>query len=332
MPRKLPPTPKLEELKSLSGREQTALAIEIVRDEKDVRALRAALELLRERPAWEAKSALLGRFAALAADGIKRDAGTYLRAAILQALRPLAQPGDLALLEQAAATYEYLPPGRSEEAGLLRSTALVVLSEVDGTLAAYHAVRLLNDPETSPLSGEPALTAVRLLAAQGNHLPLYAYVLSQARFQRPPPPLSEVISECLKGLTGMPRSLLPRVIAQYRDSSDEALLAGLVDLALDLGDQPAAAEFVRRFLADTRQYAVYRYLVARLVTDHDVRFLPDLARLAEREADPRRLAILDETLALGAGDPHVKAVVAALKARKAGRPKEQTHGRTDRTR
>jgi hypothetical protein len=331
MPRKLAPSPKLDQLKTLSGRERTALAIEIVADEKDVRALHAALEGLRERPAWEAKPALLERYAALAADGVKRDAGTYLRAAILQALRPLVQPADVPVLEQAAATYEYLPPGRSEEAGLLRSTALVVLNEVDGTLAAYHAVRLLNDPETSPLSGEPALTAVRLLAAQGNLLPLYAYVLAQARFQRPPPPLSEVISECLKSLAGMPPSLLPRVIAQYQDSSDEAVLAGLVDLALDLGDQPAAAQFVRGFLADTRQYAVYRYLVARLVTDHDARFLPDLARLAEREADPQRLAILEETLALGAGDPHVKAAVAALKARQASKNKERTRDRADRS-
>jgi hypothetical protein len=66
------------------------------------------------------------------------------------------------------------------------------------------------------------------------------------------------------------------------------------------------------------------------VTDHDARFLPELARLAERENDPRRLAIMEEVLALGAGDPHVKAAVTALKARRAGPAKEPKRDRTKR--
>lgn len=302
-------SPKLEQLKALTGAEQVALAIEIVAGEKDVQALRAALDVLRAHPTWEAKPALLERYAVLAADGVKRDAGTYLRAAILQALRSLVQPADVPLLEKAAATYEYLPPTHSEEAGLLRSTALVVLNEVDSHLAGYHAVRLLNDPETSPLSGEPALTAVRLLAAQDNRLPLYAYALH-------PRPLSEVISECLKSLAGMPASLVAAVIEQYQASTDEAVLVGLVDLALEYGDQAAVRDFIHALLSGTRQYAVYRYLVVRLVTSHEARYLPELARLSAQDTDPRRLAILEESLPLGAGDPHVKKALAALRARK----------------
>ena len=317
MPPKSTASPILNQLKALTGPEQVSLAIQVVRAEKDVRAVRAALDVLRAQPTWDAKPALLERYAALAADGVKRDAGTYLRAAILQALRPLLKPADVALLEDATAKYEYLPPTHSEEAGLLRSTALVVLNEVDPTLAAFHAVRLLNDPETSPLSGEPSLTAVRLLAAQDNRLPLYAYVLYQDRFRQPPPPLSEVISECLKSLAGLPASLLPPVIQRYAESADEAVLVGLVDLALEYGNEPATAGFLRGFLRGTRQYAVYRYLVVRLVTDHNAHFLPDLARLAAEDDDPRRLASLDEALALGAGDPLVKQAAAALQARSA---------------
>ena len=301
------PSPKLEELKALTGAAQATLAVEIVEREKDVRALRAALDVLKQQPTWQAKPALLARYAVLAADGVKRDAGTYLRAAILQALRPFVQPDDLPLLEQAVATYEYLPPTHSEEAGLLRSTALVVMFEVDAHLAAYHAVRLLNDPETSPLSGEPALTAARLLAAQENRWPLYGYVLYP-----PQPLLSEVISECLKSLAGMPASLLPGLVDKYRESHDEAVLVGLIDLALEYGGHPAAAGFVREFLGNTRQYAAYRYLVVRLVTGHNAHHLPEVARLAGQESDPRRLAILEEALALGAGDPHVKAALKAL--------------------
>jgi hypothetical protein len=123
-----------------------------------------------------------------------------------------------------------------------------------------------------------------------------------------------VISECLKSLAGMPASLLPAVIEKYRQSNDEAVLVGLVDLALEYGDHPAVAGFMREFLGGTRQYAVYRYLVVRLVTDHNAQYLPELARLAGRDTDPRRLAILKEALALGAGDPHVKAALKALRA------------------
>ena len=313
------PSPKLQELKTLTGAAQAGLAIEIVESEKDVQALRVALDVLKHHPTWQAKPALLARYATLAADGVKRDAGTYLRAAILQALRSLVQPDDLPLLEQAATTYEYLPPTHSEEAGLLRSTALVVMFELDAHLAAYHAVRLLNDPETSPLSGEPALTAARMLAAQENRWPLYAYVLYP-----PEPLLSEVISECLKSLAGMPASLLPRVVDKYRESHDEAILVGLIDLALEYGDHPAAAGFVREFLGNTRQYAAYRYLVVRLVTGHDAHHLPELARLAGQESDPHRLAILEEALPLGADDPHVKA---ALKALRGERPPRTLSGR-----
>ncbi len=309
------PSPKLAELKTLTGAAQATLALDIVEREKDVQALRAALDVLKHQPVAGARPALLARYAQLAADGVKRDAGTYLRAAILQALRSLAEPDDLPLLEQAARTYEYLPPTHSEEAGRLRSTALVVMFEVDAHLAAYHAVRLLNDPETSPLSGEPALTAARMLAAQENRWPLYGYVLYP-----PSPALSEVISECLKSLAGMPASLVPGLIEKYRESHDEAVLVGLVDLVLDWaaarGAHPAVAAFLRDFLGKTRQYAVYRYLVVRLVTSHNARFLPELARLAASESDPRRVAILEETLPLGAGDPHVKSVLAALRTGK----------------
>jgi hypothetical protein len=280
---------------------------EVVAASKDVVAVRAALDALRARPDPAARPALLGRFADLMAQGVKRDAGGYLRAAILQALRPVAGPEDVPLLTQATETYEFLPPNRSEEGTLLRATALVVLNEVDSTLAAYHATRLLADPHTSRLSGEPAATAVRVLAAIDQRLPLYYYALHQ------PEPQSEVLSECLKNLAGMPAALLPHLLTRHGATRDEVVLVGLLDLALEY--EPV--DFVRDFMRSTRLYAVYHYLVTRLVASHVGRWLAVVAGEAHGETDPRKMGLLEEALALGRPDPVVQAALGEIRERRA---------------
>jgi hypothetical protein len=158
-PRRAPPSPRLQELREPASEPaaQAALAQTVLATDKDVQAIRAAVEVLKQHPTPAARRLLRDRFDHYAADGVRRDAGTYLRATIIQALRQIALPDDLPLLERAATTYEFLPPGRSEEGSLLRSAALVTLDAVDPKLAAYHCIRLLADPYTSRLSGEPAV-------------------------------------------------------------------------------------------------------------------------------------------------------------------------------
>ena len=75
-------------------------------------------------------------------------------------------------------TYEFLPPKKEECTGRLRLAGLSLLETIDVVLASYHCVRLLNDPYTSRMSGEPALSAVRFLANQGQFLPLYGFLVS----------------------------------------------------------------------------------------------------------------------------------------------------------
>lgn len=310
MPPRLKASAGVEALQQLEGRAQTALALDLVARDKDPRAVRAALEVLKQRPTLDARPILHARFEALAADGIKRDAGTYLRAAILQALRPIAQPADLPFLERAAATYEFLPPTRSEEAGLLRSTALVVMNELDSRLAGFHAVRLLADPFNSRLSGEPALTAVHVLAAIDHFDPLYYYALHQ------PQPQSDVLSECLRSLAGLPPTLVPGLVERHGPTRDEVVLVGLFDLLLE-HDDPT---FVRQWMPATKLYAVYHYLVTRLVATPAPRWLALLAEQAERERDPRKLALLEEALALGRPDPVTQGALARVRARRASLP------------
>jgi hypothetical protein len=316
---RIKPSPQLEALNSLaeSPEKQTSLAIDIVSDGKDLRALRGALSVLARRPAAQARPALLARFDYLAADGIRRDTGGTLRAAIFDALRHIALPEDLPVCQRGVSTYEFLPPTRSEETWQLRAAALVVLNEVDTLHAAYHAVRLLADPHTSRLSGEPAVTAARVLAAQGSLLPLYYYVLHQAQ----PAPVSDVVAECLKSLAGLPLALILPLVEKYRDSDDDIVLVGLLDLAMAYEGSEFESALVGHVLQTTSSLAVYRYLATRIVSSHSPVHLPQLARQAQQQNDPQRLQILADALALGRPDPEIRAARAAVAQRLAARQK-----------
>ncbi len=79
---------------------------------------------------------------------------------------------------------------------MLRGGALIVLSEVDEQVARYFATRLLADGYTERMSGEPALTAVQVLATQEEWLPIYFCAVQSANGAP-----AEVVADCLRQLT-----------------------------------------------------------------------------------------------------------------------------------
>ncbi|NPV09765.1 MAG: hypothetical protein HPY83_17620 [Anaerolineae bacterium] len=241
-----------------------------------------------------------------ASDPYRRDSGAYVRSAILQAWRPLARADDVPLLERALLTYEFPPPGRTEGAASLRAAALVTLSDLEPGLAAYHAVRLLADKHNSAMSGEPGVTAARVLASQGEMLPLYACAVAPTGVR------VEVVSECLRSLVRMPGSLLPALVEQYQRTSDEIVLVGLFDLILGHEDGAKQTPFLLSFLQETHLHDAYRYLVTVIVAGRHAHLLSDLIALARHESDRLKRRALAEALSLLAGDPEVDAVLADL--------------------
>ena len=169
----------LQQLRDL--REQpdarAALATALLAPSADRQTLQAALDVLARTPHPPARPALVELFHHFANRGPTLDPGTTQRTRIVKALRPIAQPPDAKLFERAAATYEWLPPHFLEEAQLLRANGLVALSEQDDELARFHATRLLADPYTDGMSGEPALSAARVLGVLDELLPLYFYAM-----------------------------------------------------------------------------------------------------------------------------------------------------------
>lgn len=265
-----------------SPTEQAAFAVELLSAKNGAEVVRAALDVLAKHTDIRATPALHELYWHYAEKDGKRDPGAYTRTGILKALRPVMGMGDAELIVHAVTTYERYPPNFEEETALLRSAAIVLLSELDDRLAAFFATRLLADGYTEPMSGEPALTAVRVLAAQGELLPLYFYATQHQEGGH-----AEVLAECLRNLGYAPEAVVSEIVKQLGDSDNRAALVGLFDM-LTLGPgSPRHVDFLSRFLQGTEDLDLYRYLVTVMLTspNGDVREALAGAVRGERSAD-----------------------------------------------
>lgn len=295
---------KLKEL-GASPDDQTAFALRLLEQRSSLAVVASALDVLAQTPIPSARPALLKRYAHFDADGPHRDSGGSLRVLILKALRQLGRQDDVPLLERAARTYEYSLYDHAEIGVALRAEALTALADVDPELASYHAARLLVDPQTDEMSGEPAATAARILAAQGHLLPLYALAMQGSRFP-------EVTAEALRGLARLPDSLLPTVTERDWEAEGEAVLAGLYDLLLQHRARATALPFLKEQLLATKGDEVFKYLATLMVADGRDDLFALLEEVIMEELRPRRRAILRDVLAIRRGSARVDAIMRRL--------------------
>lgn len=289
------PTNYLGELRNLTAdpTAQAAYAATLLAPSHPREVLAGALNVLIKRPTPEARAPLVALYDHLNANGPKRDAGAFLRSAIIDALRPIALPFDSPLLARAARTVERMPPFFRDEAAGLRAAALIALNEVDESLAGYHAVRLLIDEHTDQMSGQPAITAVRVLASQEQLLPLYLLAV-----QRAPIAQADVVSECLRNLTSLPPSLLDELIEVRNESSGSTVLVGLYDLLIHHRAGPQALSFLEAELVRLKDQDLYRYLLIALLSARQPQLNELVLRSGQLENDRRKVAILLESLPL----------------------------------
>jgi hypothetical protein len=240
----------------------------------------------------ELRATALAHYERLAAEPTRRDPGAHVRAALLRALRSVALPEDVGMLERATTTYEYLPPGPEEVAGRLRGAALVTLADLDERLAGFHAARLIADPDplTSSMSGEPALTAVRVLAAQDQLTVLYGWLTSAG------PRAPEPAAEALRAMTGAPASILLDLVERTGASRDEVLLLGLFDLLLTTREAERFEGFVLEFLRDTELMDLFGAIAATIIAGRRERLIHGLREIRGTVAREKALA-LDTLLA-----------------------------------
>ena len=256
------------------------------RSPEDVRAALAATSP--EDP--RLRAGLLARYLQLAVNGPKLDPTTTVRSEILVALRDAVLPADLELLETAALTYEVGYTG--ELAGPLRAAAVVAMVAIDPARASLHAVRLLTDGKsTNAMSGEPALSAAKVLADRGETLAIYGKALADGSG-------GEVLGECLRSLTALPAQLALLLAEKHAENRDEAVLLGLADLVLGHSDPVVAATFLPGWLTGLASEDLFRYIATAAVASRreDLRRL--IVGVAAAEVRRERRAILDEALAL----------------------------------
>jgi len=275
---------------------QAALALDYVAQSRDLEVLRPALDVIRVQADPAVRPVLHEKYAWCEANPERNDSGGFTRAAIIRALQPIVNDDDLPLLQRALLSYGWV--GMYEVCAEVRATALNALADLDPDLSTFYAARFLRDPHNSN-SGEPALSAVRLLAAQGQLAPLFGY----AAF--PPTPgegpawlqgTSEIAGEALRNLAGLPASLVPLLIEAYRKSEDEQLLLGLYDLLLA---HPARAQWrpvIEEFLRTTRYLDLYGLVVTQIVVTRDEELIAMLREMAAEERDRTRYDLLQHAL------------------------------------
>lgn len=250
--------------------------------------VRTAIGVVGESHDMASRDALVAKYDWCEAKPGQHDSGGYIREAIVKALRPIVQPGDLPLLQRALTTYQM--DGAYEVCAGLRAAALIAANEVDPGFAALFAARFLTDPRTS-FSGEPATTAIRVLAAQQNLAPIFGLVSWGVAN-------GETIGEGLRHLVDLPASLLPLLIERYRESEDEQVVLGLFDLLLGHPTRDGWAGEILAFFRSTTLMELYGVIAIQVVASRSAVLIGALRDLRETEFDPLRQGMLDQALEL----------------------------------
>lgn len=295
-----------------------ALAVTILEGAHSKDVLMTALKVLTEHPNDAARPVLRTLYERYSRDKGKHDQGGYFRRAVLDAARSVARPADAGWLAQACETYEFWPPDFAEDAVLIRAAALLALVEADDGQARYHAARLLVDPYTARMTGEPAVTAARVLATLGEMLPLYLLACQNMPHDRTASVTTvfpEVTAECLRQLKNLPAPLVERLLAHYAATPSSIIRMGLFDLLLNHGDGPLGRTYLMRFLNETADGDIYRYLVMSIVLSGHDGPLDDLRQTAYRERRRIKQEILLEAATILAHRPEFGELAAHLRGK-----------------
>jgi hypothetical protein len=262
----------------------TDAALKLLRRARTAGEIRAALDAAPSGPAL--RQTLTERYDELAASP-RRDPAGNLHSELLRGLRPMVTVADRDRLEAALTTYEFGPQG--ENCSGLRAAALPALADLEPDLAEMHAIHLLGDGHTEKMSGEPALTAVRFLAARGATGPIFLYALQGGAAQ-------ETLAEAYRCLAGLPAVLVASLAWGMLKSRDPVALVGLFDL-LTAHPQPAVfATFVTKWAIETDQLDALHFAAVQAFATRRQPLRQALEEAAKLSPDPERRALIQQSL------------------------------------
>lgn len=293
----------------------SAYALELLESFDDPFVVEAAIAALGTPPP-AARAVLVRRLRELMAAGPKRDPGGLMRASLLGAIDDLLTAEDLEIAVAAVSAFEP-SPGDPAAPAVLRAAGLVALDRLEPRLAAAHAVAALaavTEPrKTSPMTGEPAATAARVLAAQDRWDALLLFVL-QDTSDAP----AEVVAEAIRGITGIPAGVVPAVVEALLRDGREVVQLGLCDLVVAFPDE-TAGQMARKLIAAVRSVEVYAYLLTAIVASRRHDLFGAVAESLENERDMHRLRVARGALELATHEPAAPAIIKRIDALLPGR-------------
>lgn len=216
----------------------------------------------------------------------KRDKAGLLRESITRLLVHIEHHDDVDIYKLGVDTYYFQPI--DDVAQNLRAVALAGLAPIDSPLACIYATRFLGEPYTSVFNCEPAMTAIDVLVASNQRLPIYQFLLHSgvpmAQTQR-----GELTGKALESLgRDFPLPLYEQLIAQYQEIDQPTASMGIINCIID-GGLEALYDRLEHVILATKDHDLRRYGLVMMAAARDDELSERLlrtARLARREDIP----------------------------------------------
>jgi len=304
---------KMDRLRALRGNagQLHEHALSIIADEGSPELLGRALEALGDNVKDSDGPILRALYADFDQDGARRDPGGTVRVEVLRTLWHLRSREDLALASNAARKVEPSLQGNGE---IIRAAGLALLGVLDPEAARFAAIETLGNRDASRFSGEPSITAARLLGNLGDTGSLLLFVLME-RHASP-----EVRAEAIRGLGDAPIEQLERLLPELAGEGGDVILLGLADLVTALPPGAAVSNVVGQLLRSAAGDEMYGFVVSAIVASRRTELLDVLTETLPAETRRPRLAAALEALALAPQTPSVVAALTELGARLQARP------------
>ena len=227
------------------------------------------------------------------ADAGKRDKAGILREGITRLLVAINHPDDLDLYQLGVETYHLQPV--DDVAQNLRAVSLAGMAPIDPDLACLYATRFLAEEHTSVFNCEPALMAVKVLAAEERRLPIYHFLLHGGEMMANSG-RGELTGAALESLgDDFPPRLYADLMQRYMALDQPTASIGIVNWVIQRRAE-SLYEKLERLIIETRDIDLRRYGLVMMAAARDADLsarLLQLARLSRLDDAPLFIEALD---------------------------------------
>ena len=240
----------------------------------------------------------------------ERDKAGLARESVTRLLVAINHPDDIDLYQLGVETYHLQPV--DDVAQNLRAVSLAGMAPIEPELACLYATRFLAEEHTSVFNCEPALMAVKILAAEDRRLPIYHFLLhggeAMARSGR-----GELTGLALESLgDDFPQRLYADLMERYAALDQPTASMGIINWVVGRRSETLYDQ-LERLVMETRDVDLRRYGLVMMAAARDNELSERLMRLS-------RLSRLDDApLFIEAleicGHPEREATLALLRRR-----------------